>query len=119
MTKQSHAAESDINNIMDRYFKTGIVEHVATVQGKYGDFTSIPTYQEALDKIRRAQEMFMSLPSDIRAKFQNDPGEFLDFATNPENRDEMIEMGLIEPVRDTVVPEPFEPEPTPEPEPAT
>ena len=39
MTKQSFADECDINNIMKRYIKDGVVNHLNTYQGNYGDFT--------------------------------------------------------------------------------
>jgi hypothetical protein len=38
----------------------------------------------------------MQLPSDIRAKFDNDPGEFFEFCTDPKNADEMVQLGLRE-----------------------
>jgi hypothetical protein len=66
--------------------------------------------------------MFMSLPAKIRSRFQNDPGAFLDFVQNPENRDEMIELGLAKaqpraPVEPEAEPSPSEvPEDPQEPE---
>ena len=36
----------------------------------------------------------MGLPSDIRKLFDNDPGEFFEFATNPANAGKMAELGL-------------------------
>ena len=41
-----------------------------------------------------AQDMFESLPADIRTKFGNDPGRFLDFVEDPQNEEELIELGL-------------------------
>jgi hypothetical protein len=32
----------------------------------------------------------------LRARFSNDPAEFLDFCMNEENRDEAIRLGLVE-----------------------
>lgn len=104
-TRQSFADESNINVIMERYRQTGIVEHVNKVQGRYGDYSVVPSYQEAMEKIKRAHDMFMTLPSDIRAKFQNDPGEFLAFASDPKNEEEMIELGLKTREIDPKVPE--------------
>lgn len=92
--KQSFARECDINNIMARYEKDGLISHVNRVEGRYGDFGGPPDYQEAMNKVVAAQDMFMSLPAKLRARFGNDPGEFLGFATDPKNVDEMIKMGL-------------------------
>ena len=97
LTRQSFADETEINKILQRYRQTGVIEHVRAVQGRYGDFSMVPDYQTALNKIISAQEMFMSLPANIRSRFQNDPGEFLAFANDPKNEEEMIELGLIKP----------------------
>lgn len=94
-THQSFKAECDINNLMRRYEKTGILDHVNHVQGRYGDFTVVPDYQTALNRVSQANEMFMMLPARIRAEFQNDPGKFLAFAEDPENEPAMRELGLL------------------------
>jgi hypothetical protein len=39
----------------------------------------------------------MALPADIRFRFLNDPGRFVDFCSDPANRDEMSKMGLLRP----------------------
>lgn len=94
LTKQSFVREADINVIMARYEKDGLIAHVNRVQGSYGDFTDPPEYQEALNKVIAAQDMFMSLPARIRARFGNDPGEFLAFVQDEKNVPEMVKMGL-------------------------
>ena len=38
----------------------------------------------------------MSIPSDIRKQFDNNPGKFYEFVSNPDNKDELIKMGFIE-----------------------
>lgn len=47
--------------------------------------------------IRAADQNFMLLPSNIRRKFNNNAGEFFEFATNPENEQQLVEMGLAAP----------------------
>lgn len=95
MTKQSFKEECDINNILKSYQRNGIIEHVRTVQGNYGDFTSATDYHDAMNQVVLAQEMFLTLPAKVRKRFGNDPAEFLDFAQNPENEAQMREMGLL------------------------
>jgi len=94
-TKQSFAEESEINRIVARYQKTGIVDHVAKYGGMYGDMPDQDDFHEAMNLVTEAQTMFNDLPSNVRSRFTNDPAEFLEFVSDPENRDEMIKMGLI------------------------
>lgn len=95
LTHQSMAAECDINNIMKKWEKTGILEHKNNFNGEYGDFTNVPIdYHESMNQVLAANDMFETLPAKIRKQFGNDPGQFLDFATDPENNQKMIDMGL-------------------------
>lgn len=93
-TLQSPSAETDINNIMKKYEKTGLISHLATHEGKYGNFLPAVEYHEAANSLILANDMFMSLPARIRTRFENSPAKFLDFAQDPENVDELITMGL-------------------------
>jgi phage internal scaffolding protein len=95
MTQQHMKDECDINNIMAKYQKTGLITHVAKYQGIYDDFTVMPDFKTAMDTMMDAQEMFLSLPSDIREKFDNDAGAFVEFATDSRNYDEMVDLGLV------------------------
>ena len=97
MTQQHMAEATDINNIMKRYEKDGIIDHVNQYQGEYGDFTVMPDFHTAMNKIIDAQEMFLTLPASIRDKFGNDPGAFVEFASDENNLDAMRELGLAPP----------------------
>ena len=93
-TKQSFKDECDINMIMARYVKTGVVNHVNEHKPNYG-FAPAITFKEALDTVHTAENMFAELPSALRTKFKNDPGEFLAFVEKPDNRSELALMGLL------------------------
>ena len=95
LTHQGNAAECDINYIMQKYEKTGVLEHKNKYEGQYGDFTNVPQdYHESMNAVLAANDMFMSLPSKIRRRFSNDAGQFLEFVSDQNNQSEMIEMGL-------------------------
>lgn len=113
LTKQSHKKETDINQIMSKYQKTGVLNFVNKTAPEFMQVEPIDL-QQAMNLVIRSNEMFGDMPSSLRKKFGNDPMEFLDFVNNPENLDEMVELGLA------TAPEPApEPEPTPvEPPPA-
>ena len=95
-TQQAFKQETDINYILRQYDKTGLITHVNKAAAQYGDFTEVNEYQESLNRVIAAQDAFMELPSAIRKQFGNDPGAFFEFATNPDNLDAMVKMGLAE-----------------------
>lgn len=96
MTQQHMKQETDINHIIKKYDKTGLITHVNNAVAQYGDFTQANEYQEALNRVINAQNSFHALPAEIRKRFFNDPGEFFEFATDPANAEEMYHMGLAE-----------------------
>lgn len=96
MTKQSFKDECDVNNIMNKFRRDGLLTHVAAVEGRYGDFGDVGSFHEAMNTVRTAQEMFETVPSEIRAEFGNDPGAFLDWAVNADEA-ALREKGLLPP----------------------
>ncbi len=94
-TRQSDKDSCDINNIVKRYKQGGILpaEHK---KGFYADVSQMGDYKTALEQVTLANEVFLMLPSEIRLEFDNDPALFLDYATNPENKEHMQELGLME-----------------------
>ena len=107
-TQQSFIKECDINNIMSKYSKSGLLTHVKEYEGQYGDFTADISFHDAMCTVVKTREMFESLPAAIRQRFFNDPGQFLEFVQDPANAQEMREMGLIPTGREAKVQEPVE-----------
>jgi len=108
-TKQSFRDECDINNIVKRFNVTGQLP-VGSVQPQYGDFSGITDYQSALNAVMAAQDSFLALPAKLRARFDNDPALFVEFASDEANRDEMKALGLLhEETVQAVVTSPSEP----------
>lgn len=112
-TKQSFLPECDINNIVKSYRVTGQINHMRAnaAQGVYEDLPDPIDFQTSLNIIQEARDSFDSLPAQVRKRFDNDPGEFLAFMTDPKNQDEIIKMGLATDTR----PPPAPPEPPPAP----
>lgn len=88
----------DVNDLMKRFEKMPTAEQLAaaglTSGGFYGDFTTAPDYEEALQITNAAKNQFALLPAHVRGRFENDPVKFLEFVSNPANGDECIAMGL-------------------------
>jgi phage internal scaffolding protein len=99
LAQQQFADETDINNIVNMYLKTGVLPD-QPLSPKYGDFTGISDYKTALDRVIAADEEFMNLPANIRARFENDAANLIAFLDNEENRAEAIKLGLVEPTED-------------------
>lgn len=103
LTHQAAKDECDVNKIMEKYLRNGIIDHRNTYEGQYGDFTDAPeTYQESLQAVMDAETMFNTLPAKIRDRFAHDPQQFIEFVGDPNNAEEMIEMGLATPNQDDV-----------------
>ena len=91
---QSAEEESNINTIVRRFGISGeLPNQVAMPQS--GDFTNIPDFHTAMNLVRKAQEEFVRVPAEIRARFNNDPGRFMDFFDDPANYDEALKLGLV------------------------
>lgn len=97
-TKQSFAKEANINDIMAKFRKTGLVEHVRETPGEFADLVGQTDFHTAMNIVAEGNSAFAEMPADIRAKFANDPGQFLDFVTNPANAQELVDMGLAKEV---------------------
>lgn len=105
LVQQHMRDECDVNVIMAKYASTGELTHIGGMAATYGDFSEVTDYKTGIERIMEADALFMELPASIRDQFNNDPAKFVDFATNPDNQDALIDMGLA-PAR------PAAPEPT-------
>lgn len=96
LTVQDQRGETDINTIVKRFGLTGELPTAVRLP-EDGDFTNVGTYQEALNAILAAEATFMEFPPDVRSRFDNDAGKFVDFFARPENRDEAKKLGFLVP----------------------
>ena len=94
LTQQQFKDECDVNNIMAKYKKTGLVTHLSKHKGEFGDFSSVTDYQTSLARLEQAHESFQQLPSELRSKFHNDPKNLIEFLADPKNDEDAIKYGL-------------------------
>lgn len=102
-TLQSFKDDADINCIIARFENTGVlVDPTVPVSRvpQFGDFSEMPSYQEAQNVIVAATNAFGSLPSKIRERFGNDPAAYFQFVQSlKEGSDEYAEairLGIID-----------------------
>lgn len=93
-TEQHHKDSCDVNKIVQKYSRTGLIEHVSRIEAKYGDLKQTD-FKDAMDLITGSMEMFKKLPSNIRKRFANDPAELIRFMEDSSNREEAIKLGII------------------------
>lgn len=98
LTQQQFKEEADINTIVDRFMKSGVLPTPA-VMPQFMDVEGNFDYQTAMNYVRQADENFMRMDAKVRARFNNSPQEFLEFFANPENTDEAIRLGLAVPAQ--------------------
>lgn len=93
--KQSESEGTDINVIMRKWQKQGIVPTGSAKTPQYGDFSDMTTYHLGLTQMIEAQADFEALPSAVRKHCDNDPGKFLDLVFDPERQVELVDLGLL------------------------
>lgn len=120
-TIQSAEPDCNINNILEKYKRTGQLAHISNTLGMYSDISEIPTLHECMNIVADAQSVFAELPASVRKQCAHDPSNFEAWLSDPRNREEADQLGLFEPVEEPaqIVPSPQETEtntvPTPAP----
>jgi phage internal scaffolding protein len=107
LTVQGFKDQCDLRVLKSRFgrvadFSDFVNSYRNPSSGSYGDFSDIPDYQSALDRIREADSSFLALPAHVRARFRNDPASFLQFFSDPANVGEARSLGLLKPVENPV-----------------
>lgn len=100
--KQSAKDECDINVIVARHQSLGTFRNLFRVsaadlvqRGVNFGFAPSFDFREAVSQVLAAEATFAELPSAVRARFRNNPAEFLDFMADTRNVDEAVKLGLV------------------------
>lgn len=100
---QSHKESCDIHVIMER-FARGDVQALQRRQAMFGDFTDFPTtYAGMLNAIEAGEQHFMSLPLEVRQKFDN---SFQKWLAAMDDMPSFLQKMSVEPVKAESVLEP-------------
>lgn len=96
-TQKHMARATDINNILAKYKKTGVIEHINRAMARYGDFSEYSDVAtlENMDKMAKAQASFEMLPAEVRNKFNNSMVGFFSFLEAEENRPTLEKWGIL------------------------
>ena len=73
--------------------ETGILPESKIQDPQYGD-VSDHNFQDVQNQLANAKSLFEELPELVKARFNNEPFEFLRFVEDEKNHPELVEMGL-------------------------
>lgn len=107
LTEQSHTKACDINNIVAKYTKTGLIDHINNRRGTFGNVSGAD-YKAAMDLVAEQKSVFYELPARVRDQFDNDPANYLDLVMTDEGVQELE--NILNPPKETTE-EPVEIEP--------
>lgn len=94
-TDQSFAKSVNINNIIKKFQKTGILPNTSG-QAVYADVSALPSLEEAHRIIKTAESAFLDLPSDVRKLMDNNPLKMEMWLSDEANYDMAVKYGLLE-----------------------
>lgn len=95
VTVQSDTHLVDLNRIMEKYRRTGLVEALDETEAKFMDCTAFQDYADVMRTAKEAEMEFMKLPSKVREIFHHDVAEWLDTAHDEKKREALVAAGAI------------------------
>jgi len=109
-TDQQWKDDCDVNYILRKYRKTGVITHVARQAGHFSDVSDIPDLLQGYERVKSAKDAFMELPAMLRNKFDNSMEKMVTWLQDPANEAEAIDLGLRPKKQpDMSIPKPVEP----------
>lgn len=94
LAKQSFKDICDVNRIMDKWRKTGVIDFAIDHEAHYDDFLNVTDFHAAQNQIIEATSAFFELPAHIRKRFENDASKFVEFVQDENNLEEMYDLNL-------------------------
>ncbi len=74
---QSHHDSCEVHKIIEKYSMLGDPSLLNRTQGRYGDFTGLPsTLADVYRSVAEATDFFNSLPLELKREFNHSPSEF-------------------------------------------
>lgn len=95
MTEQYHRDEVDINTIISKYQRTGVLGTSTQVRETFfGDFSNVDTKFEAALALKEAESRFMDLPSSVRAAYDHDALKFMRALNDDTQIAKLVSLGV-------------------------
>lgn len=96
--QEQFADACQTDTIIRKYNAMGVNPFIAAGGSQYLDTTEIPSFVVAQNAQVKVKEYFEGLPADIRLEFNNDPMQFVEVVSDPQNADYLREIGVLAPL---------------------
>lgn len=96
--QEQFADACQTDTIIRKYNMMGVNPFIAAGGSQYLDTTQIPDFVCAQNAQIKVKEYFEGLPSDVRLEFNNDPMQFAEAVSDPQNADYLREIGVLAPL---------------------
>ena len=101
LAAQQFRDEADVNNLIERYKKTGSFYNPLTPQGTprvptYQDISELPDTLGQLQILKDVEQMFAALPAKVRDDFGNNVATFVSWAQG--KPEALAKLGIIDPI---------------------
>lgn len=103
LTKQSFKDECDVNQVVERFARTGNLGDLNPKVPIFADVSQVPDLRSALSIVETATDLFSALDAKVRVRFNNDPAVFYEFISDQKNLKEASDLGLLAKPLDPVV----------------
>ena len=102
LAAQQFRDEADVNNLIERYKKTGSFYNPLAPQGTprvptYQDISELPDTLGQLQILKDVEQMFAALPAKVRDSFGNSVASFVEWAAQGKP-EELARLGIIDPI---------------------
>lgn len=95
ITDQSFKNVCDINQVMERFRKTGQLPNFPQKTPFYGSNIDAPSLTDAFNIVTTAHEMFYQLPAAIRKDMDNDPTRLEAYLADSSNFEKLAKHGIL------------------------
>ncbi len=92
--KQSMKDECDVNLIVARFTKTGLISHVSEGVPMFVDVAELGDYRSVIEQVRKVDEYFSGLPAEVRSEFSNDASRFMEYLESGASAEDLMKLGL-------------------------
>lgn len=93
-TRQEFADDANMRLMIQKYRAGQQPPQIHEGQSFFGSFENQGDFQESMNRVREAEELFLQLPARVRDAVGNSPDEFIGAISDPTRVKHLVELGL-------------------------